>query len=467
MSGPKGVSGSAVASERLWGRHLKLWQPVLASASAGTLNRGSAIAIRLVTIPLLLRYLGVERYGLWMTIASATAYLTMLDFGTVSALTNRLSRCYARGRSRVAASLVLSATLGLCLVATFGVATACIVIFSVDWAHAFHLSSAAAVAEVRPTIVVATLLAGAQLALAAILRLPYTMQRGSLSEGYQLGGNVGSFVAILGVVRAGGGLPWLAAALMSGPVVAGLCVLAHLGTRGHLSAPRASYRRRRRVIESLGRAGGAFVVMQVVGTLLFALQFPLLAMMRGATAVAPYALLTQIMLGLQIPLTVLQQPLWTRIAALRAHRDISGLRSIIRNYLIAAGAYSAVAGVILVVFVNPLLVLLAKSIVTTPLSLRLAFAVLCALGLIGGGNLGSVLLALDLSKPLALLSAIQLLAFILAAILLVPTLGALGMVASVCAVYVIALPPTFVMLRRRLDVLGHARSGVAGTPVAA
>lgn len=207
--------------------------------------------------------------------------------------------------------------------------------------------------------------------------------------------------------------------------------------------------------------------MQVVGTLLFALQFPLLAMMRGATAVAPYALLTQIMLGLQIPLTVLQQPLWTRIAALRAHRDISGLRSIIRNYLIAAGAYSAVAGVILVVFVNPLLVLLAKSIVTTPLSLRLAFAVLCALGLIGGGNLGSVLLALDLSKPLALLSAIQLLAFILAAILLVPTLGALGMVASVCAVYVIALPPTFVMLRRRLDVLGHARSGVAGTPVAA
>ena len=467
MSGPEPIALNGLATERGFGRHLRLWRPVLASASAGTVNRGSAIAIRIVTIPLLLRYLGVERYGLWMTIASATAYLTMLDFGTVSALTNRLSGCYARDRARLAASLVISATIGLCLVAIVGVAVALAVIFSVDWAQAFHLNSAAAIAEVRPTIVAATVLAGAQLALAAILRVPYTMQRGSLSEGYQIAGNVGSFLAILGVVRLGGGLPWLAAALMSGPVVAGLCVLAHLIRRGHLSAPRNAARRHRRVIFSLGRAGGAFVVMQVVGTLLFALQFPLLATMRGATAVAPYALLTQIMLGLQIPLTVLQQPLWTRLAALRAHRDIAGLRSIVRNYLIAAVGYSVVAGFVLVVLVNPLLVLLAKAVVTTPLSLRLAFAGLCALGLIGGGNLGSVLLALELSRPLAFLSVVQLLAFILAAVVLVPTLGALGMVASVCAVYIIALPPTFVMLRRRLDMLAARLGPVAGTSVLA
>ena len=101
-------------------RMVNLWRPVVSSAAAGTVNRGAAIAIRLVTIPLLLRYLGAERYGLWMTIASATAYLTMLDFGTVSALVNRLSRAYARGRSDVAARLVLSATGGLCIVAACG-----------------------------------------------------------------------------------------------------------------------------------------------------------------------------------------------------------------------------------------------------------------------------------------------------------------------------------------------------------
>ena len=467
MSAQRSGSGAASASQGGFARHLDLWRPVLASASAGTLNRGSAIAIRLVTIPLLLRYLGVERYGLWMTIASATAYLTMLDFGTVSALTNRLSACYARGRAGVAASLVISATIGLCIVAIAGVVLALIVIFRIDWVNAFHLSSAAAIAEVRPTIVAATILAGAQLALAAVLRVPYTMQRGSLSEGYQLAGNVGSFLAILLVVHFGGGLAWLAVALMSGPVVAGLCVLAHLSGGGDLTGPRASLRRRRRVIVSLGKAGGAFVVMQVVGTLLFALQFPLLATMRGAAAVAPYALLTQVMLGLQIPLTVLQQPLWTRLAALRVHCDIAGLRSIIRNYLVVAVGYSAVAGFVLVVLVNPLLVLLAKAAVITPLSLRVAFAGLCALGLIGGGNLGSVLLALDLSRPLALLSVVQLLAFIVAAVMLVPTLGALGMVASVCAVYAIALPPTFIMLQRRLDVLAGSRGSAPGAPVPA
>ena len=442
-------------------RSFNLWKPVLASAGAGTLNRASAIGIRLVTVPLLLRYLGVERYGLWMTIASATAYLTLLDLGTVAALTNRLTRCYVAGKERAARTYVAAATMGLAAAASIGVACALAVVFAVDWPRVFQLHAPAAVAEVRPTLVVATVLAGIQLLLAATLRLPYTMQRGALSEGYQLAGNMGSLGAIIAVVRAGLGLPALALALMAGPIVAAVGVFLHLRLTGALARPHASWRLHGLVIRSLARAGGSFVVMQIAGTLLFALQFPLLAASHGAAAVAPYALLTQLMLGLQTPLTVLQQPLWTRIASLRAHGDIAGVRAVMSHYLVVAIGYSAVTAFVLVLLVNPLLALLAKSVVVTSMSLRLAFALLCALGLIGGGNLGSALLARDLSGSMAALSMLQLAVFLLMASLLVPTFGALGMALSVCAIYFVALPPTLVMLRRRLAALAGGRAAAA------
>lgn len=446
-------------------RHgLRLWRPVLVSASAGTLNRASAIAVRLVTVPLLLRYLGAERYGLWMTIASATAYLTLLDFGTVSALTNRLTRCYAAGRFRAGRAYVTSATMALLIAAIIGMSIAVVVIVGVDWPKAFGLNSAVASAEVRPTLLVAAALAAAQLALAAVLRLPYTMQRGALSEGYQLAGNVGSLVGIIAAVQAGLGLPWLALALMAGPVVAGCGVLLHLVVTKQLSAPRLSWTRHWLIVRSLARAGGAFVVMQVVGTLLFALQFPILAASHGAAAVAPYALLTQVMLGLQTPLTVLQQPLWTRYAALRARGDMDGVRSIIRQYMGIAATYSVIAAIALFTLVNPILALLAKASVVS-VGLRAAFALLCALGLIGGGNLGAALLALDLSRSMATISIVQLAVFLAVASAIVPPLGALGMALSACAIYLVGLPPIFAVLRRRLAELSRAYPTVASTAV--
>lgn len=437
-------------------RHLHSWRPVLASASVGTINRVSAIGIRLITVPLLVRYLGPERYGLWMTIASATAYLTMLDLGTVAALTNRLTRCHEAGKHRAARAYVASATLGLCLAAAIGVVAAAGIIVAVDWIRIFDLHSRVAIAEVRPALVVASTLAGVQLALAAVLRMPYTMQRGALSESYQLVGNIGSLIAIIVTVQAGLGLPWLALALMSGPVVAGVGVAAHLIVTKQLSLPRLTFRRHSLVIRALAKAGGAFVVMQIASTLLFALQFPILAASHGAAAVAPYALLTQVMLGLQTPLTVLQQPLWTRLASLRINRDIAGVRTVVRQYLFAAVSYSVLAGVVLVALVNPLFVVLTGTPVTTSLALRLAFALLCALGLIGGGNLGSALFALDLSKSMALLSAVQLAVFLLIAMLIVPSLGALGMALSVCAIYFVALPAALIMLKRRVQQLGES-----------
>src|SRR5947208_1867298 len=68
----------------------RVWKPVLQS-SVGTVNGLALIGIRLQAVPLLMRHLASERYGVWMAIASFTAYVTVLDFGVVSAVVNKLT----------------------------------------------------------------------------------------------------------------------------------------------------------------------------------------------------------------------------------------------------------------------------------------------------------------------------------------------------------------------------------------
>jgi hypothetical protein len=63
-----------------------------------------------------------------------------------------------------------------------------------------------------------------------------------------------------------------------------------------------------------------------------------------------------------------------------------------------------------------------------------------------------------MGRSLARVNVIQLLVFLTAVAALVPRHGAVGMAASVCVIYLIALPPTLGMLVARLRVLRPAPS---------
>lgn len=61
------------------------------TSATGAGSRVLSIAVSLITIPILLRYLGVERYGVWLTISTGAAWLGLLQLGIAPSLINRLS----------------------------------------------------------------------------------------------------------------------------------------------------------------------------------------------------------------------------------------------------------------------------------------------------------------------------------------------------------------------------------------
>ena len=63
------------------GRRDERYRVALLSILANVLSRVVGVVLTLLSVSLTLPYLGVERFGIWMTVASFAAMLTFLDLG--------------------------------------------------------------------------------------------------------------------------------------------------------------------------------------------------------------------------------------------------------------------------------------------------------------------------------------------------------------------------------------------------
>ena len=81
---------TSTAEGRSKERYRRAALTVVASGAA----RGVGILTTLISIPLTVRYLGTERYGLWVTITSVIALLTFADLGLGNGVLNAISEAH-------------------------------------------------------------------------------------------------------------------------------------------------------------------------------------------------------------------------------------------------------------------------------------------------------------------------------------------------------------------------------------
>jgi len=60
---------------------------------------GTRMVTALITVPLALGYLGIDRYGLWMTALSIISFVTFLDAGLTPTILNRMAEAFASNNS--------------------------------------------------------------------------------------------------------------------------------------------------------------------------------------------------------------------------------------------------------------------------------------------------------------------------------------------------------------------------------
>jgi Na+-driven multidrug efflux pump len=153
-------------------RTRRLFQAV----SSGAAARVFTGAISLLTLPLAVRYLGAERYGVWATVTTTAVWINLLDLGIANSLTNEISRAFAMGDKKAARRYFTNAlALTSVFTASAGLLFACFG-RQVNWSRLLNVSADVSLTEVRRTVFTAVAL--------MLLALPCNLVN-KLLAGYQ------------------------------------------------------------------------------------------------------------------------------------------------------------------------------------------------------------------------------------------------------------------------------------------
>ena len=427
-----------------------LWKPVVRAGGIGAINRVVSILIRLVTIPLTFNYLGNEMYGLWMTIASFSGYIQLLDFGIGSAMINRLTLFYINNEINQFKKYVYANLLFQTLLALIVFLSILVIIPLVDWNVLFKLKTNIADSELHFIMLVALFMFLLQLITMLLLKIPYTMQRGALAEIYLLIGNILSALGILFCINNNWGIVALILCITSSTIISALLILIHLSIKNKIAAVFIKFTDMKYVFKDLYRTGMDYFIIQVVGVLILTLQYSILAYYHGVASVASYGIMFQVLIAIQIPFSVLQQPLWSKFVELIAINKYHEVGVALKKYIKLAGVYSLFILVIYLLFLPIILGYVMKQPIESSFELRLGFSLWAIAGLLAGGGVGACLLAMNLTRELAYINIFQFIVFIGAAFIFVPHYSAVGMIGSIILMYIVTMPIIFTLLKKKV-----------------
>ena len=191
-------------------RHIK--NTALANASAKVIG----VIVQVITVPLTLGYLGAERYGLWMAIASLIAFLQLTDLGISNALIGIVASKRAHGDERELRELAIKAVKLLSGIAGMIFVIGALLITIVDWTSFFNVKDIVAKSELMPSIFAFLMLFCISLPLGVAQQTRAGLQEGYYNAAFGAVGQLLNLLLVLIVVFNKGGMPWLIAASMSG-----------------------------------------------------------------------------------------------------------------------------------------------------------------------------------------------------------------------------------------------------------
>lgn len=441
---------------RSWERYRRVG---LSSIAAIAMRAGTALGA-VAMVPVLVRLLGSEAFGLWFTITSATAIVGFADLGISNGLVTLIAAASARGDDDEIASYVSSAfyTLALLAIALF-VAFAAISPH-VDWAHLLNVTGESRT-SVRPAVTALAAAICLSMPLGVAQRIHMAYQEGFVSSMYAgLGVLAGLALALLAAIQRAD-LVVVVAATLAGPALVALLNFRMLfgRTRPHIRPrwARATPATARRVI----RSGGLFLVLGLAVAIGYESDLVVLSRVLGPEAVTAYAAPMRLFALMPMVAGFLITPLWPAYGDALARGDVRWARTTFRRSLVVAGALNVPVAVVLVVAGRPLVQWLVPGVTpSVPLLLTLGtWAVLSAINIPFAMFLnGAHVVRLQLACALLMATTNLPLSIVLAR-----TVGIHGpLLATVITTSVFVLLPVAVFLHRYFDRLSDGPVPVTG-----
>ncbi len=321
------------------GRSRERYRRIALGSAAGVGARAVQLLVGLVTVPLTLRYLGQERYGMWVTMSSLVAMIGFADLGIGYGLLNAVAEANGRRDRAAAAAAVSSAFFVLLVLAGAAGAAVAVAYRWVPWPRLFNVTSALASREAGPAVATLAACYLAGLPVTVVQRVRTGFQETHVDAAWVGAGSLIGLAALMLAIRLEAGLPWLVLALAGAPVLAqalqGVDLLARK-RRWLLPRLRGVTRAGLRAVAG---AGAYFFLLQVAAAFAYQSDAIIVAQILGAHAVTQYAVPMKLFMLVPVLLGFVLTPLWPAYREAFARGDSDWSRAAFRRSLaLAMGA---------------------------------------------------------------------------------------------------------------------------------
>jgi O-antigen/teichoic acid export membrane protein len=326
---------------------------VLLTGALSLVAKGGAAIANIVSLPLLAKYLGQERFGVWLVASSFLAWSSIADLGLANTLKNNLAEADGQGDVQRAIRAITSTIFAICGLTIILLAILLVVNPFIPWMRVFNVQQG--FTEISTFGLVCSLLFVARIPLA----IPNQVYSG-YQEGYyyQVISGVTNLLALvmLGLVtQIGGDLSALAWAffgtLMAADVLAGFHLFGR--HRPELFPDWENF--------DLGtalkimRSGLQIWVAQVSSIAVFQTDLIIVAQLFGAPEVAIYGVVLRLFTITSFLQGAFLSPLWPAYTEAAARGDRSWIMTTFRRSLVISLAMAMTVGGILM-FAVPYLV---------------------------------------------------------------------------------------------------------------
>lgn len=339
------------------GRSKERYRRIALSSLVSALGRGVTIITSLVTVPLTVKYLGPERYGMWMTASSVIVLLGFADFGIGNGLINAISESDGQEDRKKACEYTSSAFFMFLGIAALIICLFVAIYNFVPWSRVFNVHSSSAAQEAGPTMAVFIFLTALNMPLGVAQRVQMGYQEGYKTNLWGVGGSLLGLAGVLLAIHLQAGLPWLVFAMAGSTTIAMLANWLFLFTYSRKwlfpSWNTFNYAKSRRIVGT----GIYFLILQLMA-LVGGLPSDnmVITQVLGASAVAAYAVTQKLFIGTMVAQYFIA-PLWPAFGEAIGRKDYAWARKTLNKAMKLGMLTSALTAVPFFLFGKQLVLL--------------------------------------------------------------------------------------------------------------
>lgn len=320
---------------------------MLISAAAKPL----AMIIGFIYVPIVMRYLGDEKYGVWTTILSILSWISFFDIGIGNGLRNRLTEALSRKDIRKQKILVSSAYAFITLVSAAALVVLVVASLFLNWQRIFKVEFT------DENLARVVIISGAFVILNFVLSICknvlYALQKAAQVSIMELSSQLLNLIGILILTRsASGNLLLIAVIYGSALIVVSIVMSFVLYIRNPNLCPTP-----KNIDFAIGKElttlGIQFFIIQICALILFTTDNLIISYIYGAADVTPYSTVNKLFGAIPQVFMVVLAPIWSSVTKAKTENDYGWLSKLMRKLLVLMVPF-LFGTIVLTIFFEPI-----------------------------------------------------------------------------------------------------------------